>query len=289
MAERRSENTALSQGQQPRQSDHPVEVQAENLHKSFGDHAVLKGVNLTVRQGELVAIVGGSGSGKSVLFKHLIGLVKPDQGRGLVADHETSPPQLIDLAEQDEAALEKIRQRCGVIFQQNALYSGTVSENVTLALQEVQGMEPPQAEETARAAIESVGLNVEQVWDQDRDHLSGGMAKRIAIARALALDPILIFYDEPTTGLDPESASHIYDLIKSTNEKPGPNGIPRTSLIITHDKDLLFKLQPRIALLHDGQVSFDGTYDQFARSNSPVIKPYFEIMPSLHFRHRPRG
>ncbi len=283
------DETATPRFQQPRQSDHRIEVQAENLHKSFGDHAVLKGVNLSVREGELVAIVGGSGSGKSVLFKHLIGLVKPDQGRVLLADHDTSPPKLIDLAEQDEAVLEKIRQRCGVIFQQNALYSGTVSDNVTLALEEVQGMDPPQAEEAARAAIESVGLNVEQVWDQDRDHLSGGMAKRIAIARALALDPILIFYDEPTTGLDPESAGHIYDLIRSTNQKPGPNGIPRTSLIITHDKDLLFKLQPRIALLHDGQVAFDGTYEQFARSDSPIIKPYFEIMPTLHFRSWPRA
>jgi phospholipid/cholesterol/gamma-HCH transport system ATP-binding protein len=263
-------------------SGESTEVQVEDLHKSFGDHAVLKGVNFTVARGEMVAIVGGSGSGKSVFFKHVIGLLRPDQGRVLLADHETPDSPLVDLATLDEPRLERIRRHCGVVFQQNALYSGSVHDNITLALEEVQGKPGSEADDAARSAIESVGLDVEQVWNQEREELSGGMAKRIAIARALATDPVLILYDEPTTGLDPESAAIIYQLIDETHQAPSEAGLARTSLIITHDKDLLSRLQPRVTLLHDGKVEFDGIYSQFEKSDSPIIKPYFQLMPALH-------
>lgn len=264
------------------------EVLVENVHKSFGDHAILNGIDLSVSAGEIIAIVGGSGSGKTVLFKHMIGLIRPDQGRIMLADHEDPQAPLTDLATLDEPQLERIRRHCGVVFQQNALYSGSVQGNVTLALKEVQGQTESEANDAARTAIESVGLDPDRVWNQEREQLSGGMAKRIAIARALALDPMLIFYDEPTTGLDPESAVHIYDLIEQMHQKPAANGQRRTSLIITHDKDLLFRLQPRVALLHEGKIAFDDDFAAFERSDSAIIKPYFEMMPALHLRTQPR-
>jgi phospholipid/cholesterol/gamma-HCH transport system ATP-binding protein len=137
-----------------------------------------------------------------------------------------------------------------------------------------------------REALQAVGLDPDIVLELDRDALSGGMVVRVAIARALSKDPILIFYDEPTTGLDPDHARQIQDLITTMHSRPAENGGTRTTVIITHDKDLLRRLEPRIVMLYKGRVFFDGSYRSFEQSDSPVIRPYFDLMPGLHQRER---
>jgi phospholipid/cholesterol/gamma-HCH transport system ATP-binding protein len=262
--------------------DRPVEIRVEDLHKRFGDHPVLGGVNLEVRQGDIVALVGGSGCGKTVLLDHIIGQLAPDQGRVLVANHEVQGAPLTDLARIDEQELDHIRIHWAVVFQRNALFSGTVYENIALWLREVKNLDEPRIGERARAAVTAVGLDADSILEKDRDELSGGMAKRVAVARALAMQPIHMFYDEPTTGLDPVHAAQIHDLICTTHHDHRANGVARTTLVITHDKDLLFRLRPRILMLHEGRVLFDGPYEKFEEADSPVIRPYFDVMPLLH-------
>lgn len=262
----------------------PLEIVVEGLCKSFGGHEVLTDINLEVRSGEFLAIVGQSGCGKSVLVHHIIGQLVPDRGRVLVADHERQGAPLTDLAELDEEAMDRIRIHWAVVFQRNALFSGTVYENIALWLREVKRLDEDEIRKRARAAAESVGLDPDTVLQKDREELSGGMAKRVAVARAVAMDPILIFYDEPTTGLDPEHAAQIHDLICKTHQGGRADGVRRTTLIITHDKDLLHRLRPRVVMLHEGGVFFDGPYAEFSRSSSPVIRPYFDLMPALQER-----
>jgi phospholipid/cholesterol/gamma-HCH transport system ATP-binding protein len=258
-----------------------LEIRVDNLHKSFGANQVLRGVNLSIPRGEIIAIVGGSGSGKTVLLEHMIGQMRPDQGQVWLADHESPDSHLVDLASLDEAGMDRLRIHWAVVFQSNALYSGTVEENISLALQYVKGLDDAETRKRVRQSIEAVGLNPDEVLPIARDQLSGGMAKRVAIARALALEPLLLFFDEPTTGLDPDHAKLIQDLIFSTYEQDHDR-IQRTTLIVTHDKDLLYRLRPRVVMLHDGQIFFDGSYAAFEQSDSPIIRPYFELMPMLH-------
>jgi phospholipid/cholesterol/gamma-HCH transport system ATP-binding protein len=267
----------------------PVEIRVEDLHKSFGDNAVLRGVDLVIRRGDMAAIVGASGSGKTVLLKHLIAHLHPDRGRVLLADHESPGAPLVDLASLDEEATDRLRRHWAVVFQKNALFTGTVYDNIALGLFDVKGMDEPNARERAREMLKAVGLDPNQVLDVDRDQLSGGMAKRVAVARALALDPVLLFYDEPTTGLDPEHAEQIHNLIKKVHRKRADVGVERTSIIITHDTVLLSRLEPRVVMLHEGKVFFDGTARAFKESDSPVTRPYIELMPGLHRRRNGMG
>jgi phospholipid/cholesterol/gamma-HCH transport system ATP-binding protein len=266
----------------------PLEIRVEDLYKSFGSNQVLRGINLSVPRGEMIAIVGGSGSGKTVLMQNLIGHLHPDKGRIWLADHESSGSPLVDICTLDEAGMDRLRIHWAVVFQSNALLTGTVKYNVSLPLEWVQGLDESEITQRTRQAIEAVGLNPDEVLPMTNDQLSGGMAKRIAIAKALALDPLLMFYDEPTSGLDPENAQLIQDLIFQTHKK-AVGELRRTTLVITHDKDLLRRLQPRIAMLHDGKVFFDGSYTLFQKSDSPVIRPYFELMPILNQRSVPRA
>jgi phospholipid/cholesterol/gamma-HCH transport system ATP-binding protein len=263
--------------------DHPLEIRIEDLHKVFDDNAVLRGVDLDVRRGEIAAIVGGSGCGKTVLLEHIIGQMQPDSGRVLVADHEETGSPLVDLAAIDDIRMDRIRVHWAVVFQRNALFTGTVYENLALWLREVKGLPEAEIRPLARAALVAVGLDADEVIDQDRDDLSGGMAKRVAVARALAMEPILMFYDEPTTGLDPQHAAQIHDLIATTHQHENPGGA-RTTLIITHDKDLLHRLHPRIIMIHEGRIYYDGTYEHFRELDSPIIRPYFDLMPVLQLR-----
>jgi phospholipid/cholesterol/gamma-HCH transport system ATP-binding protein len=267
-------------------SPEALEIRVENLHKSFADNQVLRGVNLTVQRGEMIAIVGGSGCGKTVLMDHMVGMMRPDEGRVMLADHESSGSPLVDLSALDDAGMDRLRIHWAVVFQGNGLISGTVQENISLPLEWVKGLDESEIRQRARRVIEAVGLNPDEILGKTREELSGGTAKRIAIARALALDPLLFFYDEPTTGLDPENTELIQNLIFETHQK-GSGELWRTTLIITHDKDLLRRLQPRIAMLYDGQVFFDGSYAEFQKSGSPVIRPYFELMPILQQRPVP--
>ena len=255
------------------------EIRAEGLGRSFGSKVVLRGVDLEIGRGELVAVVGGSGAGKSVLLDLMVGLLPPSEGRVLIADHSTAGAPLRDLAELNEDELDRLRRHWSVVFQRNALYSGGVYDNVALWLRQNTERSEGEIRTIVLESLRAVGFEApEEVSRKERSELSGGMAKRVAIARAIAMDPELIFYDEPTSGLDPRLSAQVHGLISSTHERCGAL---RTSVIITHDKDLLARLRPRVVMLHDGGVYFDGTFAEFAASGSEVIRPYFELMPAL--------
>jgi len=258
-----------------------VEIRVEDLRKAFRSHVVLKGIDLEIPRGNLLAIVGASGCGKTVLLHHIIGHLRPDGGRVFVADHEQEGAPLVDLAQLDEEGLDRIRRHNAVVFQRNALFSATVYENIALWLREIKRMDEDQIRVRAREALDAVGFQGDEtVLVKHRSELSGGMAKRVALARALAMRPFTIFFDEPTTGLDPINAAQIHDLIRATHEEEGP--VARTTVIITHDKDLLRRLTPRVVMLHEGRVHFDGAYEDFEESDLPAVRPYLEAMPGLH-------
>jgi phospholipid/cholesterol/gamma-HCH transport system ATP-binding protein len=265
----------------------PVELRAEGVEVSFGDLNVLRGVDLEVRSGEMVAIVGGSGCGKTVLLQCFLRNLRPQAGRVLLADHERDGAPLVDVHRLREKRMQEVRRHWAVVFQRNALFSGTVLDNVALWLREIGGMKKePQIQARVASALHAVGFEVDDtLLQKQRDELSGGMQKRVAVARALAMDPLLVFYDEPTTGLDPSLAEQVHELIESVHASPHEEtGAPRTTVIITHDKDLLYRLAPRVVMLSEGRASFDGSYEEFARSDCDIVQPYFDLMPSLHSR-----
>lgn len=266
----------------------------DGLHKGFESKPVLDGVDLNVARGEMIAIVGGSGSGKTVLLKHITAHFRPDSGRVLVADHEVEPgargdAPLRDLATLDDQGLDNLRKHWAMVFQRNALLSGSVLENLALWPREVTRMEDGEVLARSRRALVDVGLDPDVVLARDREALSGGMAKRVAVARALMMDPVLILYDEPTAGLDPEMCAQIHGLLETTHRAQPElarvrRGVVRTSIIVTHDTQLLERLAPRVVMLHGGRVHFDGTFGQFAASRDPHIRPYVEQMAFLHQR-----
>ena len=263
----------------------PVEIRVEGLHKGFGGRSVLRGIDLEVRRGDLVAIVGGSGCGKSVLLEHIIGVMTPDKGRVSVADHSEPTAPLRDLRSLTDDQMDRIRRHWAVVFQRNALYSGTVRENCEFWLRIHTDLSEQERLERIERSLDAVGFDgASGVLGKERHELSGGMAKRVAIARAIAMDPAIIFYDEPTTGLDPVLASQVQDLVGQIHTEPTAGGERRTSIVITHDKDLLARLEPRVVMLHEGKVFFDGSFRAFEDSPSKIIRPYFELMPALHLR-----
>jgi len=266
----------------------PIEILIEGLHKSFDGNHTLRGIDLTIRRNSIVAIVGGSGCGKTVLLNHILGLQDPDQGRVQVADHDKEGTPLVDLAGLNSNQLDHIHMHWGVVFQNNALFSGSVYENIELWLSEVKNMENGEIMPIARTVLDAVALpSSDDFLNREVHDLSGGMAKRLAVARALAMKPLVIFYDEPTTGLDPTSAAQIHDLIVSTHDEFREAGHDRTTVIITHDKDLLNRLRPRTVMVHEGRIFFDGPLEEFERSKSPYIRPYFDIMPILQQGQKP--
>lgn len=260
------------------------EIRAEDVRKAFGDRTVLDGVSLAVPPGQIVAIVGGSGSGKTVFLNILTGLLPFDSGRVLVTDHSDPTAPLVDLASLDEDARDRVRLHWAVVFQHNALHSGTVRDNIALWLREHTDLDEAAIEERVRTSLEAVALDVDDVIAKDRDELSGGMAKRVAVARALAIDPVDIFYDEPTTGLDPVFAGHIHELIWNVHHRAREDAKPRTTVLVTHDRELLRRLHPRIVMLADARVRFDGPYEEFTDSPLPEAREYLAAMPVLHLR-----
>ncbi|MBX3382606.1 MAG: ATP-binding cassette domain-containing protein [Phycisphaeraceae bacterium] len=266
----------------------PIEIAVRGLWKSFGSRAVLRNITLTVRRHELVAVVGPSGCGKTVLLKHITGHLRPDRGHIFAADHETPGSPLREIGAFSDEQLERFRVHSAVVFQRNALLTGTVFDNLALSLREVRRMPDDEILPLAREALSAVGLDPDEVLTRRRDDLSGGMAKRVAIARALVMDPALIIYDEPTAGLDPHYAAQIHELIRSTHDRPSRAGLARTTLIVTHDTELLRRLEPRVIMLHEGAVLFDGPFPGFRDSSEEAIRPYFAQMPVLHASaHRP--
>jgi len=251
------------------------------LSKEFGGRPVLEGINFEVLRGQIVAIVGGSGSGKTVLLHLLAGLIPASGGKVLVADHSRPNAPLVDLSAIDEERRDDVRRHWAVVFQKNALFSGSVRDNVSLLLREHTSMSDEEIESRVRESLAAAALDVESVISKDRDALSGGMAKRVAIARAIAIDPAVIFYDEPTTGLDPVISAHIHELVWTTHLRPR-DGKPRTSIVVTHDKELLRRLRPRVIMLLGGRVCFEGEYGEFTEVTSGPPFEYLRAMPVLH-------
>ena len=235
-------------------------IQARNLKKSFGPQRVLEGVNLCIREGESVVIIGRSGGGKSILLKHLVGLIQPDSGE-VIIDGE-------NIVGMDERRLLDVRHKFGMLFQSAALFdSMTVEENVALGVRYHRTFPEPEIRKRVAARLEMVGLPDTQKLKPAE--LSGGMKKRVGLARALMTDPEFILYDEPTSGLDPVTADTINDLIIACAEKLGV-----TSIVVTHDMASAGKVGHRIAMLEDGRVIFSGTPEEMRHSSEPLVQKF---------------
>jgi len=235
-------------------------IQLTNLHKAFGSQKVLNGLNLTVPDGQITAIIGPSGEGKSVLLRHIIGLMQPDSGQ-IDIDGES----IIGIRRSE---LNRIREKFGMLFQNAALFdSMNVFENVAFPLQEKTSLSKDEIRTRVLSALEDVGLkNVEQKFT---DELSGGMKKRVGLARALLLNPKIILFDEPTTGLDPIIKRAIHQLIRETHEKFG-----FTAVIVSHEIPDIFDIAQNVAMLFRGEILQFGTADEIRNSTHPVVKQF---------------
>jgi phospholipid/cholesterol/gamma-HCH transport system ATP-binding protein len=235
-------------------------IEIIDLHKSFGSLPVLRGVNLTVEKGESMTVIGGSGSGKSVLIKHIIGLLFPDRGRVIVDGQVMN-----DL---DEFGLNEMRKKFGMLFQMAALFDSlSVWENVGFSLRQHTKLSDREIRKIATEKLALVGLK--DVEDKMPSELSGGMKKRVGLARAICMDAAIILYDEPTTGLDPITADSINDLIVDLRKKLGV-----TSVAITHDMQSAYKISDRIAMLYKGEIQEIGTPDQIRNTTNPIVRQF---------------
>jgi len=242
-------------------------IEISKLSTSFGDHVVHSGIDLEVRRGEIFALIGGSGSGKSTLLREMILLHRPDAGSIRVLGVDLQNLGDGD-ADSDAVAL---RQRWGVMFQHGGLFGSlTVKENIGLPLREHTGLDDRLIDEIAAWKLAMTGLEP-QVGAQYPSELSGGMMKRASLARALALDPELLFLDEPTAGLDPESAGEVDQLVRKLRELFG-----LTIVMITHDLDLLWQLADRVAVLAEGKVQGIGSMSELAQMDNPAIRKFFD-------------
>ncbi|MEI8134031.1 MAG: ABC transporter ATP-binding protein [bacterium] len=237
-------------------------IEIRNLHKSFDGTSILRGVDLRIADGETVAIIGESGCGKSVLLKHIIGLLMPDEG-GVIVDG-----LVLDEAKENE--VYAMRRRIGFLFQSAALFdSMTVFENVVLGLWEAGERDEEKLRTIAKEKLELVGLrNIEHMKPSS---LSGGMRKRVGLARALAMHPQYMFYDEPTTGLDPVTSDQIDRLILSLTKH-----FSTTNIIVTHDLFTVNRIAERVVFLVEGKVYFDGTPKELLASEDMKIRLFIE-------------
>ena len=238
-------------------------VELSKVCTRFGNHVVHSNIDLQVRRSEIFALIGGSGSGKSTLLREMILLQRPDSGAIRVLG--------VDLADLGDADALDLRLRWGVMFQHGGLFGSlTVTENVGLPLREHTALPDPLIDEIAAWKLGMTGLKPE-VGAQYPSELSGGMMKRASLARALALDPELLFLDEPTAGLDPESAGEVDQLVRRLRDLFG-----LTIVMITHDLDLLWQLADRVAVLADGKVQGIGSMAELSRTENPAIRVFFE-------------
>jgi len=239
-----------------------IEIKVEKLNKNLRGKQVLRDLDLEVKRGETLVIIGRSGTGKSVLLKHIIGLIRPDSGRIFIGEEE--------LTGKKESQLEPIRRRLGMLFQNAALLNSlTVGENVALGLKEARRLDDDEVRRIVAEKLELVGLaGTENAMPEE---LSGGMKKRVGLARALAMEPDIMLYDEPTAGLDPVMSANIDELIMDMKEK-----FRMTSVVVTHDMISTFGVADTVGMLHEGRIVAKGTPDEIERSTDPVVKDFME-------------
>ena len=239
-------------------------IEIKNLKKSFGANIVLKGVDLKLERGKTTVIIGSSGCGKSVLLKHIIGLLKPDEGEVLIDGR--------DVTKMIGKELYAMRNRFGFLFQSAALFdSMTVAENVGLGLVENNHMSPGQIKAIVDEKLELVDLDGTQ--NLKPAELSGGMKKRVGLARALACNPEFILYDEPTTGLDPVTASSIDQLIDSLAKN---TKLKVTSIVVTHDIFSVYTVADRVAMMYDGIIHFEGNPRELENTSDRIVREFLE-------------
>ena len=235
-------------------------IEIADLHKSFGAHRVLTGVNLKIETGETMVIIGRSGCGKSVLLKHIIRIIQPDSGKILIDG--------VNVFGVDEDEINHFRTQIGMLFQGSALFDSlTVKENVGFSLFEHTHLAPNEIDQRVKEKLRLVGLG--GIEDLMPAELSGGMKKRVGLARAICTEPKIVLYDEPTTGLDPIMADAINDLIIRMREQ-----LRITSIIVTHDMTSAYKVGNRIAMLYNGKIVGVGTPDEIRNSKDPLIQQF---------------
>ncbi|HVR42936.1 MAG TPA: ABC transporter ATP-binding protein [Thermoanaerobaculia bacterium] len=239
-----------------------VVISLEDLHKSFGSKEVLRGVRLTIHRGESVVIVGGSGTGKSVTLRHVIGLITPDRGHVRVEGEDLChlPPRELNL----------LRRKFGMSFQEGALFdSMSVFENIAFPLRRHTKKSEGEIRDRVMECLDLVHLDA--VESKRPSELSGGMRRRVGFARAISLSPEILLFDEPTTGLDPVISDVIADLIVEMDETLGV-----TAVTITHDMKVAFKIADKLAMIHDGRIIEEGTPEEFERSENPYVRQFLE-------------
>lgn len=235
-------------------------IQVEDLHKSFNGFEVLRGASLHVARGEVVALIGRSGYGKSVFIKHLAGLMKPDRGRVLVDGQDISRLNARDLG--------RLRSRFGFLFQGGALFDSlTVFDNVAFPLREKTKLGEKEINDRVLYELEQVGLTGSE--HKFPAEISGGMLKRAALARALVREPEIMFFDEPTTGLDPITANAILSLISNCHKR-----LKFTGIIVTHEIPKIFTIVEKVAMLHEGKILLAGSPQEILASNNPLVKQF---------------
>ncbi len=231
-----------------------------DVYKSFGKQKVLDGLNLEIEDGKTTVIIGKSGGGKSVLLKHIIGLLKPDSGRVFIDD--------VDIAKLNDKELNEVRKKFGMLFQDAALFdSMNVGENVAFPLREHTKKKEKEIEEIVRERLNAVGLS--GVENKMPSELSGGMRKRVGLARAVAMLPQIVLFDEPTTGLDPIMTEAINELIISTQKN-----FNLTCIVISHDIQSIFEVGHKIAMLYEGKIIEYGTPEEIRKSDNPVLTQF---------------
>lgn len=235
-------------------------IEIQNVYKAFGEKQVLDGVSLTISKGESHIIIGKSGCGKSVLLKLMVGLLQADQGDIRIDGRSTQEVHRRDLYE--------IRRKVGMLFQNSALFdSMTVAENISLGVREHRMFAEAEIRRRVEEKLEMV--NLPGIGDMSPAALSGGMRKRVALARALMMDPAYVLYDEPTTGLDPVMADVINHLILRIKKNLGV-----TSVVVTHDMASAYTVGDKMSMLHEGKIRFSGTPDQIRRDQDPFIQEF---------------
>jgi phospholipid/cholesterol/gamma-HCH transport system ATP-binding protein len=239
-----------------------IAIRVEDVYKAFGGQNVLSGINLAMDRGQITVIIGKSGGGKTVLMKHLIGLLKPDRGEIWVDGTE--------ITHLKEAELNEVRKRFGMLFQEAALFdSMTVGDNVAFPLREHTHMSP---REISRAVDEKLGqVGLAGFGEKMPSELSGGMKKRVGLARALALDPEIVLFDEPTSALDPVISLTIEDLIRETQMR-----LKKTYVVISHDILGMFRIADKVAMLYEGRIVAFSTPQEVRRSDLPAVREFLE-------------